>query len=151
MKKMLTIFLLLFAFFRCNAPVDNCITIIISDPINYLGQPNDWVQAITWVEVGNLGKGAYNRNEPQAKGIFQQWPIFVRDVNRILGYKKYTLEDRLNNRKATEMFWIYQRYYNPELDFEKMVRIQCGGPDGYLQEVTIPYLNLVKHRLYLVL
>lgn len=151
MKKPLIIFLLLFIFFRCIAPVSNGIIISISEQIVYIGNPNDWLQAIMWVESGNDGKGEYSRNEPQAKGILQQYPIFVRDVNRIIGYEKYSLDDRLDNKKAEEMFWIYQHYYNPEMSFEKMCRIQSGGPNGYLQDCTIPYFNLVKKRLFLVL
>jgi len=134
-------------FMTVSAPSNGFLTIISPNPIVYTFSPQNWLDAIIWVESGNKGVGAYNRNEPQAKGKLQIWPILVRDVNRILGYKKYTLNDRLNSKKSEEMFWIYQNYYNPEMNFEKMTRIWCGGPDGYLQDCTLFYLRLVKLRL----
>lgn len=119
--------------------------------IVYPGTPEDWLQAIIFIESGNDGKNAYNKYEPEAKGLLCIFPIVVEDVNRILKEDRYILEDRLDDEKSIEMFWIYQRYYNPEMDFEKMCRIWCGGPDGYLQDCTLEYLELVKVRLYKVL
>jgi hypothetical protein len=149
MKKALLFFILLilnlslFAVFKPNTK-----PIILDKHIQGVFLPSEVLKAIIWVETGNKGKGAYNRNEPLAVGILQEFPIIVRDVNRILGYRKYKLEDRLNPVKAIEMFWIYQKYYNPEMNLEKMCRIWCGGPDGDHQKCTLPYLNLVKTKLY---
>jgi hypothetical protein len=87
-------------------------------------------------------------NEPQASGILQQYPIFVQDCNKIVGYEKYKLDDRMIPEKAIEMFWVYQKYYNPTLDIEKMARMQCAGPDGHHQNCSVNYWNLVKQELY---
>jgi hypothetical protein len=149
MKRMMLILVLtLTSVLYLFAPSNGVIYIMMEEPIIRTLEPKDWAEAIAWVETGNEGKGAYNRDEPLAVGKFQQYPIFVEDVNRILGYQKYTLEDRMDDKKAEEMFWIYQNHYNPEMSFEKMCRIQCGGPDGYKQACTLPYYNLVKARLY---
>ena len=106
-----------------------------------------WLEAIIFMESGNWGDNAYNKNEPLAKGKLQQYPIFVKDVNRIIGYERYKLKDRLNSRKAEEMFWIYQQYYNPEMNFEKMCRIQCGGPSGQKIKSTLNYYQIVTSIL----
>lgn len=145
---MLILILTLGFFFPLLAPSDGVAEIIIPEPIVSPLPPNEWLKAIVYVESGTTGSETYNKNEPQAVGKLQQYPIFVKDVNRILGYKKYSLDDRLNDKKAEEMFWIYQNYYNPEMNFEKMCRIQCGGPTGYYKKGTIGYYNLVKIRLY---
>ena len=138
---LLTLNLSLYAIFKPK-------TVTLNKPIQGLFLPSEVLLAIIWVETGNEGKEAYNRNEPQAKGILQMWPIAVDDVNRILKCKKYKYQDRMDNKKAIEMFWILQKYYNPEMNLEKMCRIWCGGPDGDHRKGTIPYLNLVKDRLY---
>ena len=148
MKKMLVILvLLLINLPLLFAPSGGFILMISPSPITYTYSPQDCLKAIVWVESGNDGSGAYNRNEPQAVGKLQEWPIMVKDVNRILGYNKYTLADRLDDKKSEEMFWIYQNHYNPEMDLDKMARIWCGGPDGHTQDCTLDYLSLVKTRL----
>ena len=146
MKKLLLITLMLMSFRVGYSPTVNSLIVIKLQPIKVQSTPNDWLKAIIWLESGKE-QTYYNPNEPQAEGELQQYPIFVEDVNRIVGYKKYTLADRSDNKKAEEMFWIYQKYYNPEMDFEKMCRIQCGGPFGYLKDCTLNYYNTVKDHL----
>lgn len=152
MKKLIVLIVLLtlsFTLLRASPKYKFTYTpVTLNPPIQNLFLPKEVLLAIIWVESGNDGKGAYNREEPWAVGILQEWPILVRDVNRILGYKKYTYADRKNDTKAIEMFWIYQKYYNPEMNLEKMARIWCGGPEGDHHKQTLSYLQLVKTRLY---
>jgi len=61
-------------------------------------------------------------------GIFQITPIYVDEVNRILGEEVYDHADALNPEKAVEMFSIYQNYKNPTLDIDKA--IQKHNPNG---------------------
>jgi hypothetical protein len=110
-----------------------------------IDHPARWLQAIIWVESQG---STYNKKEPLAQGILQQYPVFVKDVNRIIGKNKYSLDDRNDPEKAIAMFLIYQHYYNPEMNFEKMCKIQSGGPDGYKQSCTDNYYHLVRDRLY---
>ena len=107
--------------------------------------PHQVLQAILEVESFD-GKYTYNRNEPLAVGPLQMFPAYVRDVNRIYG-TRYKLSDRKNKDKAVALFWLYQQYYNPSLDPEKMIRIHCGGPDGWKEDCTLDYLELVKKAL----
>ncbi len=47
-----------------------------------------------------------------AVGILQIRPIMVEEVNRILGYNKYKLEDRKDSVKSVEIFFTVQDYWN---------------------------------------
>lgn len=46
-------------------------------------------------------------------GIFQITPIYVDEVNRLLGYNRFTHKDALDSLKSIEMFDIIQSYHNP--------------------------------------
>ena len=150
MKKILLLSLLLLVNIPVIiAPESGVVTIIVSNTVKRTYTAQDWLQAMIQVESGDIGSSAYNPNEPQAVGILQIWPIMVKEVNIILGYKKYTLKDRLNNKKSIEMFWVYQNYYNPEHNPDKMCRIWCGGPTGDKKDCTLGYLQLVKDVIYI--
>ena len=64
-------------------------------------------------------------------GAMQITPILVKDCNDILkrqkSKKRYTMEDRYSVAKSKEMFLIIQKYYNPENDIEKAIRLWNGG------------------------
>lgn len=145
MKKPVLIALLLFVNFSILlAPDVRCAVLLLPSPINIT---QTYLKAIILVETGEEGSSAINPNEPQAVGILQEWPIMVKDVNRILGKDVYTLEDRLDDNKAVEMFWIYQSYYNPTYDFEKMCKIWCGGPNGMNKASTEDYYQRVLGKI----
>lgn len=85
--------------------------------------------------VGDSGK---------AIGPMHIWEITVDDVNRILGYEKYSYNDRLNESKSIEMFHVYQDYWNPEHDIEIALRIWNSGPKGRFEQfayLTEDYLS----------
>ena len=64
-------------------------------------------------------------------GAMQITPILVEDCNDILkrqkSKKQYTLADRYSVSKSKEMFLLIQKYYNPENDVEKAIRLWNGG------------------------
>ena len=62
-----------------------------------------------------------------AAGISQIRPIMLKEVNRILGYEKYKLEDRFDAKKSEEMFWVFQEKYNPNFDFNLGCHIWNAG------------------------
>lgn len=148
MRKLTIIILFLGLFSACYAPSVKSLALIKPDPIRKHYTESDKLQAIIQTETGPDGKRLYNRNEPQAVGILQEWPILVYDCNRILGYNKYKLSDRMVPKKAIEMFYVYQNYYNPTLDFEAMARLWCAGPDGITQPSSLPYYKLALKQLY---
>lgn len=69
-------------------------------------------------------------------GIFQITPIYVDEVNRILGEEIYDHADALASEKAAEMFSIYQNHKNPTLDIDKAIqRHNPNGGYGYAVKV----------------
>lgn len=112
--------------------------------------------SIVWVESkGN----SFATTADGSAGTVQIRPIMVREVNRILKIKgsdkRYTLQDRFNDLKSREMFWIYQNFYHPNIDWdhislvelERMARRWNGGPDGDKKPSTIKYWHKVLKRL----
>lgn len=90
---------------------------------------NDLLDAIEWVESkGNFSAIGDNGN---AVGAYQIWPIYVKDVNRILGKEVYTLADRYDRIKSRQMCRIYITHYGRT--FEEMAAVHCAGPDGWKQ------------------
>lgn len=95
---------------------------------------SDWdtfILALAWVE---------SRWDTQAEGPtndlgwLQITPIMVKDANRIVGYDKYTLEDRLDKDKSIEIFNVIQDEYNPDHDIQLALKIQN------------PYCKVSYHR-----
>jgi len=103
------------------------------------------IESLIYVETTN-GKNLFNEKE-LAIGHLQIRPVMIDDINRIVGYEKYKHEDAWNKKKSIEMFWIYQNYYNPELNLEIAARIWNGGPAGHQYTATLHYWNKVKNKL----
>ena len=112
--------------------------------------------SIVWVE----SKGNANaKSKDGSVGIIQIKPVMVKEVNRICKIqgldKKFTLADRKNPEKSAEMFWIYQEFYNPDInkdslskeDMEIMARKWNGGPNGHKKKATKKYWRKVSKRL----
>ena len=103
------------------------------------------IDAIAIVESNNSPK-AYNAQE-NAAGLYQIRPIYLRDVNRILGWQKYKLADRFDFQLSRDMVFIYLRYYGEGKGIEAMSRIHNGGPRGYKKKSTLSYWQKTKHVL----
>ena len=90
----------------------------------------DWnpvMDAIIQVE----SEGNPNAVSGNSVGAMQITPILVKDCNDILkrqkSKKQYTMADRYSVAKSKEMFLIIQKYYNPENNVEKAIRLWNGG------------------------
>jgi len=87
-----------------------------------------------------------NKKE-SAIGKYQIRPIFVEDVNRIIGEDVYTHEDARDKTKAQNMIRIYLVYYGNRYkertglapDAEVLARIFNGGPIGCNKLATKNY------------
>ena len=88
-------------------------------------------------------KTLYNKKE-RAAGILQIRPIMIREVNRIVGYKKYKLKDRWDSTKSVQIFKTYQKNFNPTADLEVASRIWNGGIRGMRKRSTLKYYKKVK-------
>jgi hypothetical protein len=102
------------------------------------------IHAIIHVESrGNTH--AHNVSE-DAVGVLQIRPIMVKEVNRVLGFDKYTLQDRWDKKKSIEMFNVI-RHNTPSPTNEKIARNWNGGPNGYRKNSTLKYWQKVKKLL----
>jgi hypothetical protein len=113
--------------------------------------------SIVWVESkGN----ATARSKDGSLGIVQILPVMVKEVNRICKIKNidkhFTLQDRLNPDKSEQMFWIYQNFYNPKLNWETITMTEMeilarkwnGGPNGHTKGATKHYWKKVSKLVY---
>ena len=116
--------------------------------------------SIVWVE----SKGNANaKSRDGSVGIIQIKPVMVKEVNRICKIqgisKRFTLSDRRNPAKSAEMFWIYQEFYNPELNLDSLTKEDMavlarkwnGGPNGHKKRGTKKYWRKVVKRVNLEL
>lgn len=104
----------------------------------------DWekvIQAIAKVE-SNYNPKAFNK-KGNCAGYLQITPILVKQCNIILKEKRYKIKDRFDKDKSIEMFYIIQKYYNPENNIEKAIRLWNGGP-RYSIKGTQKYFNKVS-------
>lgn len=109
------------------------------------GRDYDWeifTQALIWVESKGDGKAVGSNNDV---GVLQITPIVVEDVNRIIKYDAYNLEDRLDSLKSVEMFNIIQDHYNPQRDYHLALKIWNGkAPLSYHRKVMDKF-NEIKY------
>lgn len=81
-------------------------------------------------------------------GILQITPIYVKEVNRILGEEVYTLEHRTDRDKSLEMFDIYQHHYNPNKDITKAIALHNPrAGQWYMDRVMKEYYLLKESQL----
>lgn len=80
---------------------------------------------------------AYNKKDSSA-GLFGITRIFVRDINRIVGYKKYIYTDRYSIQKSIEMLIIYINHYVPGWNHEKICNRWNKGSN---------YWNLIQKEI----
>ena len=96
------------------------------------------------IKESSNGVNTYNESE-DAVGYLQIRPIMVKEVNLLVGYEKYTLEDRWDKQKSIEMFTDYQNAVNPTWDLELAAKKWNGGRQGHLKGSTQGYyLHLVE-------
>ena len=94
------------------------------------------IEAVIYVESRGDSM-AYNKSE-DAVGVLQIRPIMVREVNRLLGFDKYTLKDRWSVSKSKEMFNIV-RLNTTDATNEKVARRWNGGSNGHKKKSTLKY------------
>ena len=107
---------------------------------------NPVMDAIIQVE----SEGNPNAVSGKSVGAMQITPILVKDCNDILkrqkSNKRYTMADRYSVAKSKEMFLIIQKYYNPENNIEKAIRLWNGGVK-YTTRATNRYYKKVLAKL----
>ena len=89
---------------------------------------------------------AFNKKE-LARGILQIRPVMVREVNSILGHKKYKPKDAYNKTKALEMWYIIQKHHNPTYDLKRMCLVWNGVPNKKNASRSKDYYKKVQREL----
>ena len=87
---------------------------------------NNLINAI--IDVESEGKSDAINMSSGATGVIQLMPIAIKDCNRIVGKKKYKLNDRYSKDRSIEIFNILQDHYNPQHNIHKAIKIQ--NPNG---------------------
>lgn len=111
------------------------------------------LNALVWVESSRNEKAVGDKGK--AVGLLQLHKIYVDDVNRILGVKKYYYADRWNPQKSVEMTVVYLKHYGRRYEritgkkasYEVLARIHNGGPDGWKKSKTSEYWCKVQKHL----
>jgi len=101
------------------------------------------LDAIEQVESGGNPRAVGDNGK--AVGAYQIWKICVDDCNRIVGRKRWTLEDRWDRVKSREMCRTYLTHYGGTT--EEMARKWNGGPRGHTKAATLPYWAKIKKEL----
>ena len=102
-------------------------------------EPSEWdifVEALIQVE-----------SKANDVGILQITPIYVKDVNRILGEDKYDLSCRTDTEKSLEMFEILQGHYNPSKSIDKAIKLHNPkAPQSYRIKI-MNKMEIIKSNL----
>lgn len=104
------------------------------------------IDAIVKVE----SNGNHKAKNGYCVGPMQISPIMVKQCNEILKEKdlkpKYKLADRYDLSKSKEMFYLFQKKYNPEMNIEKAIRSWNGGPN-FNHKFTNSYYKKVIYNI----
>ena len=79
-------------------------------------------------------------------GILQITPIFVDEVNRLVGKDLFTHQDALSPEKSLQMLAIYQEHKNPSHDTDKA--IQLHNPTGGYAYARKVKKNIARVKTY---
>lgn len=101
------------------------IVVSLHSPKNFYdpmcGRWNVFVEALINIESGGDVMALNKRSG--AAGVLQLMPIYVKEVNRLLGDDIYTLNCRFDYRKSISMFYIIQNKYNPNRDIDIAIKL----------------------------
>lgn len=106
--------------------------------------------ALKMAESG--GKSDAIGDNGNAVGILQLHKVYVDDANRIIGYNKYTYNDRYDVRKSEEITLIVLAHYGDIYECktgkhctdEVLARIHNLGYSNWDSELGVIYWNRVK-------
>lgn len=110
-------------------------------------EPSEWdifVEALIQVESEGKADAVGKTNDV---GILQITPIYVKDVNRILGEEKYDLSCRTDTEKSLEMFEILQGHYNPSKSIDKAIKLHNPRAGQSYRIKIMNKMELIKENL----
>jgi len=80
-------------------------------------------------------------------GSFQLKKIYVDDVNRIIGRKIFSYDDRWDRQKSRHIVAIYLNHYGKNKSILDKARIHNGGPRGDKLKCTEQYAAKIWRQL----
>ena len=110
-------------------------------------EPSEWdifVEALIQVESEGKADAVGKTNDV---GILQITPIYVKDVNRILGEDRYTLAERTDTKKSLEMFEILQGHYNPSKSIDKAIKLHNPRAGQSYRIKIMNQMEIIKSNL----
>ena len=110
-------------------------------------EPSEWdifVEALIQVESEGKADAVGKTNDV---GILQITPIYVKDVNRILGEDRYTLAERTDTEKSLEMFEILQGHYNPSKSIDKAIKLHNPRAGQSYRIKIMNQMEIIKSNL----
>lgn len=111
-------------------------------PIDSVEQ--QWTRFIEALAQVESGCSASVVGEADDVGYLQITPTYVRDVNRVVGYERYDLDDRYSIELSIEMFNILQAAYNPSRDLHFALKLHNPlAPVSYHRKVMAVYQRLL--------
>jgi predicted CoA-binding protein len=78
-------------------------------------------------------------------GIYQITPIYVKEINRLLGEQVYTHNQAFDIEKSVEMFNIMQSFKNPNQDIETAIYFHNKAP-WYKKKVLRNYETVKRYE-----
>ena len=115
---------------------------IITDTV-YINKKYTDFELVTIAIIWQESKGNSNAVNNNAVGIFQITPIYVKEVNRILGYNKFSHRNAFSDTLSHEMFKLVQEYYNKEKSVSKAIKMHNPtAGNWYYNQVLDKYLML---------
>lgn len=103
-----------------------------------------FIQALIQVESEGKADAVGKTNDV---GILQITPIYVKDVNRILGEDKYDLSCRTDTEKSLEMFEILQGHYNPSKSIDKAIKLHNPRAGQSYRIKIMNQMEIIKSNL----
>lgn len=142
MKKLFLVSLFIFSLgCNLNNPITEFDIEEIPEEIEEVTEWDVFVEALIQVESEGNPFAVGKTND---LGILQITPIYVKDVNRILGEERFTLDCRVDIDKSLEMFEIYQSYYNPDRDINRAIKLHNPGAGSDYKEKILSKINELK-------
>lgn len=99
--------------------------------------------ALAWVE--SELDSTVCREDTNAGGILQLTPIYIKEVNRLLGYDKWVIDDRLDPTKSFQIFEDMMSYKNPSRDIDTAIKIHNPKAGKWYYKRVLKRMGQVKN------
>lgn len=100
-----------------------------------------FLDALIYVESSGRAEVVGSKNDV---GILQITPVYVAEVNRILGEERYGLSDRTDPAKSIEMFTVLQNHHNPTHDIDRAIALHNPGAGAWYRDRILRRMDKIR-------